>query len=189
MSEHREDRRATRSGRRTQRKIARERQESVAEGARSGSRKGSRSRERQQRDGEHKLAGRFDLLGAEYDDGGRKIVFVETKRGCDQLARSVKMEGFQVHCIHGDKSQEERDWALREFREGRVSMLVATDVAARGLDISGIDFVVHYQLPRSTETYVHRSGRTARASAGGLAIALVEPSDQPTYKRICRELE
>ena len=107
----------------------------------------------------------------EYDDGGRKIVFVETKRGCDQLARSCKMEGFQVHCIHGDKSQEERDWALREFREGRVSMLVATDVAARGLDIKDIKMVFNFDMPGNIEDYVHRIGRCGRAGNKGIAVS------------------
>jgi ATP-dependent RNA helicase DDX5/DBP2 len=107
----------------------------------------------------------------EYDDGGRKIVFVETKRGCDQLTRSIKMEGFQAHCIHGDKSQEERDWALREFREGRIAMLIATDVAARGLDIKDIKMVFNFDMPGNIEDYVHRIGRCGRAGNTGIAVS------------------
>ena len=69
------------------------------------------------------------------------------------------------------------------------SILLATDVAARGLDVRGVDFVVHFQLPRSAETYVHRSGRTARGDAAGMSVAIVEPSDQKSYRRLCLELE
>jgi len=101
----------------------------------------------------------------------KMLVFVETKRGCDQLTRSLQQQGFPARCIHGDKSQDERDWVLAEFRSGKCPLLVATDVAARGLDIKDIKMVVNYDFPSNLEDYVHRIGRCGRAGQKGTALS------------------
>lgn len=93
----------------------------------------------------------------------RVLVFVETKKGCDMLTRSLRMDGFQARAMHGDKSQEERDWVLREFKSCQSTLLVATDVAARGLDVDDIKMVVNFDMPNDMENYIHRIGRTGRA--------------------------
>merc|ERR1712098_906991 len=97
------------------------------------------------------------------------IVFTETKRKCDELTRNMRRHGYVAMCIHGDKRQEERDWVLNEFRSGKTQILVATDVAARGLDVDDIKFVVNYDFPNCTEDYVHRIGRTGRKGNSGTA--------------------
>jgi ATP-dependent RNA helicase DDX5/DBP2 len=81
------------------------------------------------------------------------------------------MDGYNARCIHGDKSQQERDWVLKEFKEGTANLLIATDVAARGLDVKNIQYVVNYDMPNNFEDYVHRVGRLARAGATGTAIS------------------
>jgi len=99
------------------------------------------------------------------------IVFVETKKGCDQLARSLRGEGISCRGIHGDKSQQERDDALADFKRNYSPILVATDVAARGLDVKDIYMVVNFDMPNNIEDYIHRIGRTGRAGATGLAVS------------------
>merc|ERR1712176_975589 len=101
----------------------------------------------------------------------RVLVFVETKKGCDMLTRSLRMDGFQARAMHGDKSQEERDWVLREFKSMQSTLLVATDVAARGLDVDDIRIVVNFDFPNDMETYIHRIGRTGRAGKKGDAVS------------------
>ncbi len=101
----------------------------------------------------------------------RVLVFVETKKGCDMLTRSLRMDGFQARAMHGDKSQEERDWVLREFKSCQSTLLVATDVAARGLDVDDIRMVVNFDMPNDMENYVHRIGRTGRAGKKGDAVS------------------
>ena len=101
----------------------------------------------------------------------RVLVFVETKKGCDMLTRSLRMDGFQARAMHGDKSQEERDWVLREFKSCQSTLLVATDVAARGLDVDDIRMVVNFDFPNDMESYIHRIGRTGRAGKKGTAIS------------------
>jgi ATP-dependent RNA helicase DDX5/DBP2 len=101
------------------------------------------------------------------------LVFVETKRGCDTLCDSLKRERFNARAIHGDKSQQERDSVLRDFRNKRLQMLIATDVAARGLDIKGVDLVVNFDMPNQIEDYVHRIGRTGRAGQTGTSVSFV----------------
>jgi len=101
----------------------------------------------------------------------KMLIFVETKRGCDQLTRSLQMDRFQARCIHGDKSQDERDSVLADFRSGRCLLLVATDVAARGLDIKDINAVVNYDFPSNLEDYVHRIGRCGRAGKKGTSLS------------------
>merc|ERR1711957_796665 len=104
-------------------------------------------------------------------DKDRVLVFVETKKGCDMLTRSLRMDKLQARAMHGDKSQEERDWVLREFKSCQSTLLVATDVAARGLDVDDIRMVVNFDFPNDTETYIHRIGRTGRAGKKGVAVS------------------
>ncbi|CAM5783034.1 RNA helicase OS=Rhizobacter sp. Root404 OX=1736528 GN=ASC76_09335 PE=3 SV=1 [Rhizobacter fulvus] len=105
------------------------------------------------------------------------IVFVNSKLGCARLARSFERDGLRTNALHGDKSQDERLKALEAFKRGEVDVLVATDVAARGLDIADLPAVFNFDVPFNAEDYVHRIGRTGRAGASGLAVTLVSPSD------------
>ena len=104
-------------------------------------------------------------------DFKRVIVFTRTKRGADRVAKSLEQGGVEAVSIHGDKSQGQRERALAAFKAGEVRALVATDIAARGIDIDAVSHVVQYELPNVPESYVHRIGRTARAGAGGSAVA------------------
>jgi ATP-dependent RNA helicase DDX5/DBP2 len=115
----------------------------------------------------------------------RVLVFVETKKGCDMLTRSLRMDGFQARAMHGDKSQEERDWVLREFKSCQSTLLVATDVAARGLDVDDIRMVVNFDFANDMESYVHRIGRTGRAGKKGVAVSFFVPDKNA---RLAREL-
>jgi len=99
----------------------------------------------------------------------KTLIFVETKRKADDIARRMKRDGWPVLSIHGDKSQQERDWALNDFRGGRNPILIATDVASRGLDVEDIKFVINFDYPNCSEDYVHRIGRTGRAQSTGTA--------------------
>lgn len=115
----------------------------------------------------------------------KTLVFVETKRKCDDLSRRMKRDGWPVLCIHGDKSQPERDWVLQEFREfrhGKSPILVATDVASRGLDVEDIKFVINFDYPACSEDYVHRIGRTARACKTGTAYTFFTPANMKQSK-------
>jgi len=107
----------------------------------------------------------------------KTIIFVETKRKVDDISRRMKRDGWPVSCIHGDKSQQERDWALNEFRCGKVPILIATDVASRGLDVDDIKFVINFDYPNCSEDYVHRIGRTARSNKSGTAYTLFTPGN------------
>merc|ERR1712106_403286 len=97
----------------------------------------------------------------------KTMIFIETKRKVNDTTSTLRRNGWPAKCIHGDKSQQERDWALKEFRTGRTPILVATDVAARGLDVDDVKFVINYDYPNSSEDYVHRIGRTGRADNKG----------------------
>jgi ATP-dependent RNA helicase DeaD len=103
------------------------------------------------------------------------IIFVRTKISCDRLARSLNDKGLRVKALHGDMSQGSRDGVMIAFKDGREKLLVATDIAARGLDISGVSHVINYDMPNSPEVYVHRIGRTGRVGRSGRAITLVTP--------------
>ncbi|WP_373357033.1 DEAD/DEAH box helicase [Pseudoroseicyclus sp. CXY001] len=105
------------------------------------------------------------------DPGALTLVFARTKHGAEKLMRGLVSDGFNATSIHGNKSQGQRDRAIRAFRDGEINVLVATDVAARGIDIPGVSYVVNYDLPEVPENYVHRIGRTARAGREGEAIA------------------
>ncbi|XP_043935368.1 probable ATP-dependent RNA helicase DDX5 [Protopterus annectens] len=107
----------------------------------------------------------------------KTIVFVETKRRCDDLTRMMRRDGWPVIGIHGDKSQQERDWVLNEFKYGKAPILIATDVASRGLDVEDVKFVINYDYPNSSEDYVHRIGRTARSTKTGTAYTFFTPGN------------
>lgn len=107
------------------------------------------------------------------------IVFVRTKQGCSRLARELQRAGIHADAIHGDKSQLDRIKTLEAFKEGRVTVLVATDVAARGLDIDDLPYVINYELPHVPEDYVHRTGRTGRAGKLGIALSLACAAEVP----------
>jgi superfamily II DNA/RNA helicase len=112
------------------------------------------------------------------------IVFTKTKLTASRLARQLVREGIAADAIHGDKSQQERMQALEAFKQGKVTTLVATDVAARGLDIDQLPMVINFELPSAPEDYVHRIGRTGRAGASGTAISLVCPEEEKYLKEI-----
>ena len=105
---------------------------------------------------------------------GRVLVFVATKRACDRTAKDLAALGVPALPIHGDLPQRKRELALGRFTDGSSPVLVATNVAARGLDVDGVDVVIHYDPPENSRTYLHRSGRTARAGEAGLVITFVE---------------
>ncbi|KAL3877627.1 hypothetical protein ACJMK2_035328 [Sinanodonta woodiana] len=107
----------------------------------------------------------------------KTLLFVETKRKADELTRRMKREGWPVLCIHGDKSQPERDWVLAEFRNGKCPILIATDVASRGLDVEDIKFVINFDYPNCSEDYVHRIGRTGRSTHTGTAYTFFTPNN------------
>jgi len=108
----------------------------------------------------------------------RAIVFSATKRGADRLARELSDDGHRAAALHGDMSQGARNRVVKGLRQGRVNLLVATDVAARGLDVNGISHVINFDLPQVAEDYVHRIGRTGRAGASGIAISLCNAGDE-----------
>lgn len=111
--------------------------------------------------------GRLKRLLEKVMDGSKILIFCSTKREGDQLTREMRLDGWPALCIHGDKKQEERDWVLKEFKEGKSPILIATDVASRGLDVKDIKYVINYDFPSQIEDYIHRVGRTGRAGATG----------------------
>ncbi|MFG1825799.1 DEAD/DEAH box helicase [Microbispora bryophytorum] len=115
---------------------------------------------------------------------GLTMVFCETKRACDMVAEQLKDKGFAVAAVHGDLGQGQREQALRAFRNGKISVLVATDVAARGIDIDDVTHVVNYDCPQDEKTYVHRIGRTGRAGRTGVAVTFVEWTELARWKVI-----
>ncbi|MBI5891299.1 MAG: DEAD/DEAH box helicase [Nitrosomonadales bacterium] len=112
------------------------------------------------------------------DDAKQAIVFTKTKLTASRLAKQLQRDGVAADAIHGDKSQLERMQALDAFKQGKVAVLIATDVAARGLDIDSLPMVINYEIPHAAEDYVHRIGRTGRAGASGTAISLVSPEEE-----------
>ena len=116
------------------------------------------------------------------------IVFCRTRHGAERLAKQLKEDGVSSTAIHGERTQNQREAALQEFRDGRVRLLVATDVAARGLDIPNLPYVINYELPPVEEDYVHRIGRTGRAGVSGIAISFVAPLERKLWKGIERVL-
>lgn len=122
------------------------------------------------------------LLGSHR--GERSLVFARTKHGAERLMKKLVSSGFEAASIHGNKSQGQRDRAIREFKAGNVTVLVATDVAARGIDIPDVNYVYNYDLPNVPENYVHRIGRTARAGASGRAVAFCAKAEAGELRAI-----
>jgi ATP-dependent RNA helicase RhlE len=118
----------------------------------------------------------------------RTLIFTRTKRGADRVVKDLAGAHITAEAIHGNKSQGQRERVLDSFRAGTTAVLVATDIAARGIDVTGIDLVVNFELPHVPETYVHRIGRTARAGAAGQAVSLCAPDERPLLKGIERVL-
>ncbi len=120
---------------------------------------------------------------------GRTIIFAKTKRTADRLAEELTDRGFNARPLHGDLNQQARERALKNFRTGKTDILVATDVAARGIDVEDVTHVINYQCPDDESTYIHRVGRTGRAGSTGIAITLVDWDDIPRWNMIARTLE
>ena len=121
-----------------------------------------------------------------HHDEGTFLVFTRTKRTADRIAHTLTANRHSVATLHSDRTQSQRNSALSSFREGRVRVLVATDVAARGIDVDHVSHVINYEVPASAEDYVHRVGRTARAGRSGSALTLVSPSEEPALGLIER---
>jgi ATP-dependent RNA helicase DeaD len=122
------------------------------------------------------------LIDAE--DSDLFLVFCHTKREVDEVASNLKLRGYEAEAIHGDFSQAQREAVMKKFRESKIDVLVATDVAARGIDISNITHVVNYSIPQNPEAYVHRIGRTGRAGRAGVAITFVTPQEDKQLRLI-----
>jgi ATP-dependent RNA helicase RhlE len=133
-------------------------------------------------DGARKRHVLFDLLGSVCT--GRTLVFTRTKHGADRVVRHLEESGLPAVAIHGNKSQPQRERALAAFRSGESRVLIATDIAARGIDVDDVSHVVNFDLPNVPESYVHRIGRTARAGRDGVAISLCDPTERPFLKSI-----
>ncbi|WOH05096.1 hypothetical protein DCAR_0624509 [Daucus carota subsp. sativus] len=131
---------------------------------------------------------RVEQIVRSQEQGSKIIIFCSTKKMCDQLTRSLSRQ-FGTAAIHGDKSQGERDYVLNQFRTGRCPVLVATDVAARGLDIKDIRVVINYDFPNGVEDYVHRIGRTGRAGASGIAYTFLGDKDAKHAADLIKVLE
>jgi len=144
---------------------------------------------------EHRFAAveredRLDLLveAVREEPGARSLVFVRTKRGADRLVKRLKARGVDALAMHGDKSQSQREKALARFDSGRLAALVATDVAARGIDVDGITHVINFDAPEDRDSYVHRVGRTGRAGRSGIGITFVMNDQAHDVGRIASEL-
>jgi len=128
----------------------------------------------------------IDLLEKESSEFERVLVFTRTRRGAERLSHILKARDHRVNRIHADRSQPQREAALREFSDGRTRVLVATDIAARGLDVDSVSHVINYDVPGAPEDYVHRVGRTGRAGNQGKAITIVAPVDELSMRAIER---
>jgi ATP-dependent RNA helicase DeaD len=135
---------------------------------------------------EQKIAALSTLLRS--TQGESSLIFGRTKHGVEKLGKQLSKLGFMVGTLHGNKSQSAREAALSAFRRGQVQTLLATNVAARGLDIAGIDQVINYELPESSELFTHRVGRTGRMGRPGKAITLLAPAEIPQWRRMTRSL-
>jgi len=134
---------------------------------------------------EERLQALVEELQGERD---RVIVFVRTKRGADRLVKRLAGRGLAAVAIHGNKSQNQRDQALARFQSGRIDTLIATDVAARGIDVEGISHVINFDPPADHHTYIHRVGRTGRAGNGGVGVTLVGAGERHEMRRLARRL-
>ncbi|XP_011497874.1 PREDICTED: ATP-dependent RNA helicase p62-like isoform X2 [Ceratosolen solmsi marchali] len=131
----------------------------------------------QEHEKETKLGTLLQEIGNVNEDGGKTIIFVETKKKVENITRNIRRYGWPAVCMHGDKSQQERDYVLREFRNKKGSILVATDVAARGLDVDDVKYVINFDYPSSSEDYIHRIGRTGRSQSSGTSYAFFTPQN------------
>ena len=131
-----------------------------------------------------KRAALMEVVGVSNVD--RAIIFTRTKRGADRVCQHLQKAGHKAAPIHGNRSQGQRDRALADFKKGRITMLVATDIAARGIDIDDVSHVINYELPNVPEAYVHRIGRTARAGKSGVAVSFCDPSERKQLRDIER---
>ncbi|XP_045462979.1 ATP-dependent RNA helicase p62-like isoform X2 [Harmonia axyridis] len=138
---------------------------------------------------EFKLNTLLQEIGDNVDRDSKVIIFVETKRKVEDITRTIRKFGWPAVCMHGDKSQQERDYVLRQFRNGKSTILVATDVAARGLDVDGIKFVINYDYPNSSEDYIHRIGRTGRSNTTGTSYAFFTPNNSKQAKDLVSVLK
>ncbi|QZD95043.1 DEAD/DEAH box helicase [Qipengyuania gelatinilytica] len=127
----------------------------------------------------HKVPGKFE----------RVLIFARTKHGCDRIVKKLGQAGIPANAIHGNKSQPQRERALDEFKRAKTPILIATDVAARGIDIPGVSHVINYELPNVPEQYVHRIGRTARAGKDGIAIAFCAEDERDYLKDIRKKTD
>ncbi|XP_011168950.1 DEAD-box ATP-dependent RNA helicase 20 isoform X2 [Solenopsis invicta] len=140
----------------------------------------------QEHEKETKLSQLLREIGAERS---KMIIFVETKKKVDDITKTIKRDGWPAISIHGDKSQPERDYVLSEFRNGKTMILVATDVAARGLDVEDVKYVINFDYPNSSEDYIHRIGRTGRCQSAGTAYAYFTPNNARQAKELIAVLE
>jgi ATP-dependent RNA helicase RhlE len=122
------------------------------------------------------------------DDRGRTLVFVRTKRGADRLVKRLRSRGAEAVAIHGDKSQLQREKALQRFHTGHTDTLIATDVAARGIDVDAVTHVINFDPPADRDTYVHRTGRTGRAGADGVGITFFMADQAADVRKIAKDL-
>jgi ATP-dependent RNA helicase RhlE len=127
----------------------------------------------------------FDVLSKEPAE--QALVFTRTKRGADRLAKVLTNDGHPAQSIHGDKSQSQREKALKDFKSGRLKILVATDLASRGIDVKELDLVINYDMPAEAETYVHRIGRTGRAGREGVSVTFRGFDDADVEKELIRK--
>jgi superfamily II DNA/RNA helicase len=134
---------------------------------------------------EHRLEALVDEL---HRDRGLTLVFVRTKHGADRLVKRLRRHGVEAMAMHGNKSQRQREQALARFESGTIDTLVATDVAARGIDVSGISHVINFDPPMDRETYVHRIGRTGRAGHKGIGITLVAEAERGDVRKLATQL-
>lgn len=128
----------------------------------------------------------IEFLKSEHKNRG--VIFCKTKAATKKLAKQLIAKNISTDAIHGDLLQKERDKVMRAFKGKKLQYLVSTDVAARGIDVEGLTFVVHYQLPESDEYYLHRSGRTARAGKDGVSMSLVNKSEVKVLRNYERTL-
>jgi ATP-dependent RNA helicase DeaD len=122
------------------------------------------------------------------DQSKRSIIFCRTKAAAERMAQGLVRNGVHADSLHGDLSQNKRDKVMRDFKNNQLQALVATDVAARGIDVKDLHYVIHYNLPEQFEYYTHRSGRTARAGKKGISLCLVTQQEVKTVRQIARKL-
>ncbi|XP_018328121.1 ATP-dependent RNA helicase p62 isoform X1 [Agrilus planipennis] len=131
----------------------------------------------QEQEKEQKLNNLLQEVGLNCESNSKILIFVETKRKVEDITKNIRRVGWPAVCMHGNKSQQERDYVLKEFRNGNSNILVATDVAARGLDVDGVKYVINFDYPHSSEDYIHRIGRTGRSGSTGTSYAFFTPSN------------